>query len=470
MNQSRSIVLPVFSIATGMLCTMIVLAAGYFFPDKAPVLIIAIPFVLSFFLFTWSKPHTVLLILVAIIPLDTFIYLPGSIKQLSLFKLIFPVPLLIFIIGIIIRRYKPLPVNTLDKWIIGWALLNIFLIPNSVDMMAAANFSRKFISMVLLYFLLSRFFDSPDRFEQLKKVIILSTLLSVIIGIFSYMKGGNPFSLYVDSNLLRTTGATGMDPNTYAVSLFLPMCFAVVCAIDSKYLSGRLFFSLAAAVIAAGVLITFSRSAFLVVALMICLALIIWYDKLTPFQWNIMIFAAIAGVFFLPDSIWERIASLGQMFSDKMQDVSLIRRSNYLKVGWNIFQQYPFLGAGPGNFAVLHAAPDFQAYPSLIGVKRMPHNLYLQVISETGITGLIFMLGVSVCAIRSLIMEIKANDFYKNTAFGLLLTIFGVLSMGIFLHMLQSKFFWIILALIRILQETKDWSINDWPIKNRCKN
>ena len=199
---------------------------------------------------------------------------------------------------------------------------------------------------------------------------------------------------------------------------------------------------------------------------MICLALVIWHDKLTPFQWNIIILAAITGVFFLPDSIWERIASLGQMFSDKVQDVSLIRRSNYLKVGWNIFQQYPLLGAGPGNFAVLHALPDFQAYPSLVGVKRLPHNLYLQVISETGITGLIFMLGVSLCAIRSLIMKIKENTFYRNTAFGLLLTVFGVLGMGIFLHMLQSKFFWIILALIRILQETKDWPIKDRDIKN----
>ena len=445
-----------------MTVTGAVLAAGFFLPDKN-IYILAIPPGLGLALFTWYYPDVIALILVALIPLDTFACLPGAIKQISLFKVLFPLPLFILFLGVVFRRFESPQPHPMDKWVFLWVILNLFLVAFSVDKVVALDFCRRFISMSLLYYLLTRIFCTPAKYRMLKQTIIFSTALSVMIGLFAYFGGANPFSSHQDPNLLRTTGATGMDPNSYAVSLFLPMWLAVASALSYRKISHSAFYFMIALIISSGIMLTFSRSAFMVFAIMFFFALIIWRKRLTPVHWGILLAGLVIFAMFLPHSFWERIASLGQFFSGEVSDYSLWRRENYLAVGWNIIKEYPFFGAGPGNFPVLHADPAFQPDRSLVGVERLPHNLYLQVITETGIVGLIFFCGAIGSTAITIRRGMKQGENEGALAGALLLTLIGFLMIGLFLHILLDKFLWLAFALIRIMPGVIKWQSQQSP-------
>ncbi|MDG1482893.1 MAG: O-antigen ligase family protein [Myxococcota bacterium] len=68
-----------------------------------------------------------------------------------------------------------------------------------------------------------------------------------------------------------------------------------------------------------------------------------------------------------------------------IEDVSLTERRLLLEQGLQVFRDHWLLGAGPGN------GPMASGYTSLTGRLRPVHNSYLEVASEQGIIGLLFM-------------------------------------------------------------------------------
>lgn len=68
---------------------------------------------------------------------------------------------------------------------------------------------------------------------------------------------------------------------------------------------------------------------------------------------------------------------------------STVARLEYWKAAWNIFLHNPLLGTGLGSFGFL-----FPAYQrTLATFSDDPHNLFLQILAETGLCGAIFIAG-----------------------------------------------------------------------------
>ena len=444
------VILPI----TGVLITLL---AGFFLPNTAYLIILILPLALLALIYSWFNPYMFILILLAIIPLDSLVALPEAIRKLSLFKLLFPIPVAILCLGLVIRRFSFLQLNFLDIAIIGWTLLNLFLVPLSVDTDAALDFCRRFVSMSLFYFLVTRFMYLPKRTMQVINVVFYSTIISVIIGTFSYLSGSNPFSMYVDPTLVRATGGSSLDPNSYAASLFLPLWLAMAFVVHKSGKKHKYVFLVFFGLLLTGILTTYSRSAFLCLSLMFLLALFIWKKRLTPVHFIIFLLIFICILPLLPSDYIERIVTLKQLFSSDQSDTSLIRRANYITVGWNIIKEYPIFGAGPGNFAVLHAKAAFQPNMALIGIERLPHNLFLQVASETGLFGIFFFTVTIFCAYRSLIPSMKSDHPASSFSAATFISLSGLLFMGLFLHMLQAKTFWLVLIFARLLPGMWSW-------------
>lgn len=444
------VLLPIFSV-------LIAMASGFFFPDNAHLVIVILPVAILALIVSWFNPYIFILILLAIIPLDTMVAIPEVIKKLSLFKLLFPIPLIILCLGLVINRFRFLELNALDKAIIGWTLLNLCLIPLSVDTPAALDFCRRFVSMSFFYLLVTRLMNSPERAMQVIKVVFYSTLISVAVGSIPFLTGSNPFSKHVDPNLIRSTGGSGLDPNSYAALLFLPLWLSMAFALETSGKRKKLFFFVCFGLLLSGIVMTYSRSAFLCLIIMILLALFFWRKHISPTHLIVFLVICVFMLPLVPVDYIERIASLEQMFSNNPSDISLVRRSNYIAVGWNIFKEYPIFGAGPGNFAVLHAKAAFQPNMALIGTKRLPHNLFLQVASETGICGLLFFIVTLFCVYVSLVRLTRPNTPLSSVASATLISFAGLLFMGLFLHMLLAKTFWLILIFARIIPGMSSW-------------
>jgi putative inorganic carbon (hco3(-)) transporter len=432
-----------------------VLWAGAAWPDKA-ILVLAIPFGLMVVVGAWQAPAAATLVLVALIGFDSPVLLPEALRVVSPLKLLFPILFFVLLLGLAVGRFQAPPPHPLDWWIVGWTALNLMLWLVAQDKAAAFDFCRRWLSMVLLYWLITRIFVDNGKYERLLMVIVFSMAISCLIGLATSVAGTNPFSIHQDPTLVRITGATGMDPNTFAVTLLLPLFLAATAALTHRGAGFRRVYLAVASVLIAGIILTYSRSAFLVLVMMAAIAVVTWRRHITRAQWAIIGMGLMIVLVLQSEEIFERVTSLSQVFADEQEDFSLWRRQNYLRVGLNIFKNHPFLGAGPGNFAVLHAHPDYQPQSILVGVPRQPHNTYVQVISETGLVGLIFFIGAAVTALARTAPAMRTGAVYPQ---GLFIVLLGFGMMGLFLHLLLVKYVWITLALVRAIPEEGPWFV-----------
>jgi O-antigen ligase len=432
-----------------------VLWVGAAWPDKA-VLVLAVPLGLMVVMGAWKAPAAATLVVVALIGFDSPVLWPEALRAVSPFKLLFPIPFFVLLLGLAVGRFQSPTPHPLDGWIIGWTALNLVLCLVAQDKAAAFDFCRRWLSMVILYWLITRLFIDKDKYERLLMVIVFSLAVSCLIGLATSVAGTNPFSIYQDPTLVRITGATGMDPNTFATTLLLPLILAATAALTHRGAGFRWGYLAATVLLLAGIIVTYSRSAFLVLAMMAAIGAVTWRRHITRTQWIIIGIGLMIVLILQSEEIFERVTSLGQMFSDKQEDFSLWRRQNYLRVGLNIFKDHPFLGGGPGNFPVLHAHPDYQPHSILVGVPRQPHNTYLQVISETGLVGLVFFIGTAITALTRTTPAMRTGAVYSQ---GLFIVLIGFGMMGLFLHLLLEKYVWITLALVRAIPEEGPWFV-----------
>jgi putative inorganic carbon (HCO3(-)) transporter len=432
-----------------------VLCVGAVWPDRT-VWILAIPLGMIAIVGIWRAPAAATLVLVALVGFDSTALLPEALGVVSPLKLLFPVVFFVLLLGMAVGRFKAAAPHPLDWWIAGWSALNLMLCLVAQDKAVALDFCRHWVSLVLLYWLITQLFADKDKYERLLMVIVFSMAVSCLIGLGASVAGNNPFSSYQDPELVRITGATGMDPNTFAATLFLPLILAATAALTHPGVGFRRVCLGIVPVLIAGIILTYSRSAFLVLAVMGAIAAVAWRRHIPCAQWAIIGVGLMLVLILHSGAILERVASLGHLFSDKQVDVSLFRRENYIRVGLNIFKNQPFLGAGPGNFKVLHAHPDYQPISILVGVPREPHNTYLEVISETGLVGLIFFMGTALAALRHTAPAMRSDAVYAQ---GLFIVLMGFAMMGLFLHLLLDKYVWITLALIRAMPEEEPWLV-----------
>ena len=90
--------------------------------------------------------------------------------------------------------------------------------------------------------------------------------------------------------------------------------------------------------------------------------------------------------------------------------------TDHYKIAYKMFLSKPFLGHGPNMFRLICSYDEFKNDEKKSGCATHPHNNYLQLLSETGILGFLFL---SVCLfyISYSILKIFVYNFYKKKKF-----------------------------------------------------
>ncbi|MGM0767441.1 MAG: O-antigen ligase family protein [Pseudomonadota bacterium] len=145
---------------------------------------------------------------------------------------------------------------------------------------------------------------------------------------------------------------------------------------------------------------------------------------------------------FLPDEQKERFSSIGQ-------DVTSQQRMLYWENGVEMIQDNPALGVGFYNFSPYYE----KYYPEDILLRRaeLPHNIFIQVGTDTGVIGLVVFAGFLIFALR------KARNFRmqgcpeadpKLPGRCANLSLIGFIVAGQFVTVAYYPFLWIHLALL----------------------
>ncbi|HZT71564.1 MAG TPA: O-antigen ligase family protein [Terriglobia bacterium] len=185
-----------------------------------------------------------------------------------------------------------------------------------------------------------------------------------------------------------------VNHNDYAglMEMLVPIgvCYAMFrCLRDSNQV--LLIFGVCGAI--ASVLLSGSRGGMISVAVeMIILGLIIWRWKEGPAsgsvrQWSVAALVGATGTAALilavtPASGWQRLASIAGLV--EKPDVTLENRLAVSRDALVEVRDYPWLGTGLGSFTSVF--PQYQTFPTDLGWTHA-HNDYVEVLTETGITG-----------------------------------------------------------------------------------
>ncbi len=324
--------------------------------------------------------------------------------------------------GVFLR--KLLDRGELGKWLLGSALdkfavgyLAIASLSVAINLGAGSGVRALFrlVSYLALYYSVTAWVQSRSKLLQLIRVLLISTLLICCLGFYQFVANGygqwfywlyhgqeeyiEPFAGRITSVFLH------INPFAAFLNLVLPLALAV-CVKSADRGAARLGgICLFAAMLA--LFLTQSRGALLAFAVMLLLA----FRYLVKDAGNRkrvlvqIIFALLIAVTayqirdrWVEQQASEYTVSGASATLDRLtglDEATLTRLVIYGKA-WDFFLSSPAIGVGYGNFPHLFA-PSIEGGPDSAWDT---HNLYLKLLSETGLIGALCYLGLVVVVWR----------------------------------------------------------------------
>ena len=164
-----------------------------------------------------------------------------------------------------------------------------------------------------------------------------------------------------------------------------------------------------------------------------------------------------AAYWLLPDEQKNRFSNAGD---DKTSQQRLL----YWKHGITMIEENPFLGIGYFNFPTYYE--HYHRDDMLYETAQLPHNIFIQVGTDSGVTGLCFFLMIiyrnfrTTAEIRKLTQADMATKPYYRLARGLDSALFGFLIAGQFVTVTYYPYLWINLALSVALKNVVTRELN----------
>ena len=326
---------------------------------------------------------------------------------LSLFVVVFI--LYYFIIRKVkIRTYQPPLLKLLFFTAIAlclWTLITMFSAINFKESFFEA--SRTVLNLIFLFVVLIIVSYDKEHLSRLCKVLVIMALVHSFIGILQYydlafmnLRGNyKPYGLMANRTLYGS-----------AQALLLP--FSIYILFTSKKL-WKYISSTSILALTISILLSQTRSAWLSTASIIILSLLLVIIFLPAIRktWiigtitYILAVIVIVSFFFLSDEkgnlsqvLREKGTTLSQPLSETSEENTAVKTANERLVIWrktlSLIKDHKLTGVGPGNWKVGIQAYGNSGLVNEYGfyVLDHAHNVYLQIASETGVTGIIIFL------------------------------------------------------------------------------
>lgn len=257
----------------------------------------------------------------------------------------------------------------------------------------------------------------------------------------------------------RPSGQFG-DANYYGQSLVFLVPVAMYLAFEERRLVMRLLGGIAALMLIAAIIYTYSRGDALAVMAMIVAAII--YKRPNPVFLVVGAVVLIGSLPLLPASYLDRLTTVLQTAEGNQQTIyneqSIRGRAGASLAAVAMFIDHPLVGVGRENYTLYQL--DYLAGTSLAYQAKSipPHDLYLEIAAEHGILGLVVVGGLLLTAWRALV-EARRRFFASGDrlqgelAAWMAIGLFGYLVSSLFLHGAYLYMLWLQVALIIALRQ-----------------
>lgn len=284
------------------------------------------------------------------------------------------------------------------------------------------------------------------------------TLFQSVTGRFDLDFGGLARSerghIFAQVSDIRASGPIG-DPNFYGQILVMAFPLAAFLGWGAARRRERILFLTAAALIAVGTALTYSRGSLLALAVAGALTIVVLRVRLMHVAALLLIAAVVA-----PANLTQRFLSLGGsegVVKGIERDSSVDRRKLDAGVAIRMFDEHPLLGVGTGAFSYHYGRYANEVGSSarqygLLNANQAAHSLYLELAAETGLAGLLAfgaMMAAAFAMLRDARRKLLARGLtdYAAIAAALSIALTGYLVSSIFLHGAFQRYLWLLLGL-----------------------
>ncbi len=257
----------------------------------------------------------------------------------------------------------------------------------------------------------------------------------------------------------RITGPLA-DANFYAQILLVFVSVAIYRLWDESSLRLKVISAYALSVLLLAMVFTYSRGGTLALGLVLFLTVIHKRVKLRNLIFLLLILSLM--IIFIPNQFKGRLSTLEELIPGRDEskihlDSSFRQRILYMKTAWEMFSDNPFLGVGAGNYSE-HYDQYSKQVGSIVssyehfGKPRLPHNLYLQIASETGLIGFVIFMSIISLTLwyyYSAYNKFKEGRDYHSASIviSLMFGFVGYLITSLFLHGDYIRYFWLLVAI-----------------------
>jgi len=339
--------------------------------------------------------------IIEILLILTVFFIPISRSGMNIFSF------LIFIFWII-KNIKNKSIfklkSNLSKWLVLYSFI-LFLplinFPSKESFLVMLDtFISTYLKYIIIFVATVEIIDDNEKYKKVFYSFLISAALVIGYGFYEIIFQNFQGRLTSTYNNANPAGSYFM-----MIALFAFSYLFFNNKIKVKIISLIYFLSSTTLLI-----LTYSRGAWVGYIFGIILVLIIFIYKLESNKIRIFITISFLilislTILLLPASVIERFKSI-----DNLESRSISQRLIQYKVGFNIFKDHAFLGVGIGRF------PEMFGDYKLEGVRdfRHIHNLYLNLVVETGIVGCIVLIIIFYkVVLKKLFILISNNESFS---------------------------------------------------------
>ncbi len=319
-----------------------------------------------------------LMLVILIIPFDNWNNAYGLLG--------FGLMLVFAILASVKQQSKRLDIADLGPYIVAFWGLVLFAWPLSAySGLSQRYFFFHFACMVCVLVIVSTV-TKARHLVRLASMATLGLCITSLYGIYQRIQGVEVNTSYVDLTLNK--GMPGRifsmfeNPNAFGEVLVLLIPVAVCLIFAAKGFWGKCLGLAGTGLGCIALAMTYSRAGWIGLLISAVVFVFLWKRKLLP----LFALVALAAVPILPDTVWNRILTI---FNPA--DTSTSSRFPLYAAALELIQTRP-QGVGLGSEAVRAAVSDMNLYHGKAPFVHC-HNVYLQVWAETGLFGLLALLG-----------------------------------------------------------------------------
>jgi len=280
-----------------------------------------------------------------------------------------------------------LDVTSMGPYTIFFGAIILLAWPMSAYMQLSGRFLFYHISCMLCVLVIV---STVEHAQQLRRLAGMATVGLVVISAYAMVQriqGVEVNTSFVDMTLNKDLPGRVFsvfeNPNAFGEVLVLLIPLAVGLMFASRGWGGRFLGLIGALSGTMAIVMTYSRAGWIGLAVAALLFIFLWNKKLLP----AVIFLGIAAIPFLPDTVLMRLTTIFNM-----SDTSTSSRFPLYEAALRLLVRRPLQGVGLGSDAVRSAVSDLNLYYGKAPFVHC-HDVYLQVWAETGLFGLLSMLG-----------------------------------------------------------------------------